>query len=125
MAQVPALRFGILTAFGSFIWDSAMALIGYAIGGQWRTVMKGFSDAGYLLGGLAIVAIAFVVWHRWRSYHAATSGADDPGGTSPTPTLTPIPGRYRQVSPPGRRPSGLRPAAARSWRPRPSRSQPA
>ncbi len=79
VARVPALRFGILTAFGSFIWVSAMALIGYAIGGQWRTVMKGFSDAGYLLGGLAIIAIAFVVWHRWRSYHAATSGADTPG----------------------------------------------
>ncbi len=71
VARVPAARFGILTAAGSLIWDGAMALIGYGIGGRWRTVMKGFSDAGYLLGALAVAAIAFVVWHRWRSYRAA------------------------------------------------------
>jgi uncharacterized membrane-anchored protein/membrane protein DedA with SNARE-associated domain len=70
VARVPALRFGVLTAIGSLIWDGAMALIGYGVGGQWRTVMKGFSDAGYLLGALALLALAFVIWHRWRSYHA-------------------------------------------------------
>ena len=80
VARVPAVRFGILTAIGSLIWDGAMALIGYGIGGQWRTVMKGFSDAGYVLGALAAIAIVFVIWHRWRSYHAATTGhAATPG----------------------------------------------
>lgn len=72
VAQVPAVRFGVLTAAGSLIWDAAMALIGYGIGGQWKTVMKGFSDAGYLLGALAAAALAFVIWHRWRSYRQAT-----------------------------------------------------
>jgi uncharacterized membrane-anchored protein/membrane protein DedA with SNARE-associated domain len=73
VARVPALRFGVLTAIGSLIWDGAMAGIGYSVGGQWKSVMKGFSDAGYLLGALAVVAVAFVVWHRWHAYQAATT----------------------------------------------------
>ncbi len=85
VAEVPALRFGLLTAIGSLIWDGAMALIGYGVGHQWKAVMKGFSDAGYLLGALAVLAIAFVIWHRWRSYHAGTTGQASitgQGGTS-------------------------------------------
>ena len=71
VAEVPLVRFGILTALGSLLWDGAMALIGYEIGGSWRSIMKGFSDAGYLLGAAAVAAVAFVVWHRWRAFHRA------------------------------------------------------
>ena len=73
VAEVPLLRFGLLTAGGSFIWDSAMALIGYEVGHSWRSVMHGFSDAGYLLGAVAVVAIAVFLVHRYRSYKAATA----------------------------------------------------
>ncbi len=79
IAEVPIVRFGILTLLGSVIWDGAMALIGYEVGGSWRSVMKGFSDAGYVLGVLVVAAVAFVVWHRWKSYKSATAaGADAP-----------------------------------------------
>ncbi|MGC8513348.1 MAG: DedA family protein [Acidimicrobiales bacterium] len=73
VAEVPLVSFGILTALGSLIWDAAMAFIGYEIGGSWRSVMKGFNDAGYLLAVVAVIAIAFVIWHRWKAYHRATS----------------------------------------------------
>jgi len=73
VAEVPLVSFGVLTALGSLVWDAAMAFIGYEIGGSWRSVMKGFSDAGYLLAAAAVIAIAFVIWHRWRAYHRATS----------------------------------------------------
>jgi membrane protein DedA with SNARE-associated domain len=80
VAEVPLLRFVLLTAAGSFIWDSAMALIGYEVGSSWRSVMHGFSDAGYLLGALAALAIAVFLVHRYRSYKAAISaGATTPG----------------------------------------------
>jgi membrane protein DedA with SNARE-associated domain len=70
MAEVPPLRFGVLTFFGSAIWLTAMGLIGYGVGSSWRTVMHGFSFAGYLLAAAAVVAIAFAIYHRYRSYHA-------------------------------------------------------
>lgn len=72
VAEVPLLRFGLLTAAGSLIWDGAMALIGYELGGRWKSIMHGFSDAGYVLGALAVVAIVVVLVHRYRSYKAAT-----------------------------------------------------
>ena len=78
VAEVPLVRFGILTALGSLLWDGAMALIGYEIGGSWRSIMKGFSDAGYLLGAAAVAAVAFVVWHRWRAFHRAPGVARVP-----------------------------------------------
>ncbi|MGH9076531.1 MAG: VTT domain-containing protein [Acidimicrobiales bacterium] len=88
VARVPAVRFGVLTAVGSLVWDGAMALIGYGIGSQWRSVMKGFSDAGYLLAALAVIAVAVVTWHRWRSYRAYASGTGEPSsrpGARPRP----------------------------------------
>jgi hypothetical protein len=68
---VPPVRFGVLTTLGSAVWLSAMALIGYSVGGSWRSIMHGFSYAGYLLIAGAILALAFVIYHRYRSYHAA------------------------------------------------------
>jgi membrane protein DedA with SNARE-associated domain len=68
IAEVPIIRFVILTAAGSAIWLGAMAGIGYGVGSNYQSVLHGFSDAGYVLGGLAVAAIAFVIWHRYRSY---------------------------------------------------------
>lgn len=79
VAEVPLLRFGLLTFAGSLIWDSAMALIGYQLGSRWQSVMHGFSDAGYLLVGLAVLAVAVFLVHRYRSYKAATA-LEGPGG---------------------------------------------
>jgi uncharacterized membrane-anchored protein/membrane protein DedA with SNARE-associated domain len=74
-AEVPPIKFGILTALGSLLWDGAMALIGYGVGGSYKTIAKGFSDAGYLLGFLAVVAVAVVIWHRYRAYKRQTTDA--------------------------------------------------
>jgi membrane protein DedA with SNARE-associated domain len=76
IAEVPLVRFGLLTLAGSALWDAAMAVIGYEVGRGWRSVMHGFSDAGYLLGALAVLALALFFVHRYRSYKAAgTPGA--------------------------------------------------
>ena len=73
VAEVPLVRFGILTALGSLIWDGAMAGIGYGVGGHYEKIMHGVSYAGYLIGALAVAAIAFVIWHRYRSFKEATT----------------------------------------------------
>jgi membrane protein DedA with SNARE-associated domain len=78
VAGVPLVRFTVLTFLGSLIWDGAMASIGYAVGSNWQSVMHGFSDAGYVLGALAILAIAFVVYHRVRSYRTVTARTGAP-----------------------------------------------
>jgi membrane protein DedA with SNARE-associated domain len=76
VAEVPLLRFGLLTAAGSAIWITAMTLIGYGLGSSYHKVMKGFSDAGYLLGALAAIAIVVFLIHRYRAYKAATATED-------------------------------------------------
>ncbi len=89
VADVPLLPFGLLTAAGSLIWDGAMAGIGYGVGSHWNTIIHAFSDAGYVIGALAVVAIGFAVVHRWRSYGEevratrASSGAPRAGGGIP------------------------------------------
>jgi membrane protein DedA with SNARE-associated domain len=76
VAEVPLLRFGLLTAAGSLIWITAMTLIGYEVGSSYHKVMKGFSDAGYILGALAAIAIVAFLIHRYRAYKKATAGQD-------------------------------------------------
>ena len=79
VAEVPLFRFGVFTAAGSLIWDSAMAVIGYEVGSKWHTVMRGVSDAGYILGALAVLAIAVFLLHRYHSYKSATGVAAGDG----------------------------------------------
>jgi membrane protein DedA with SNARE-associated domain len=78
VAEYPPVPFGVLTFFGSLIWCSAMALIGYGVGSGYHKVMKGFSYAGYLLGVAAVIAIVVVIMHRYRSYKAATAAPAHP-----------------------------------------------
>lgn len=68
VAEVPPVRFGVLTALGSLIWITAWSLIGYAVGDSYKTITHDFSDAGYVLGALAVAAIAYVIYHRYHSY---------------------------------------------------------
>ena len=70
VAEVPLVRFGLLTAAGSLVWDGAMAGIGYGVGSRWHTIVHAFSDAGYVIGALAVVAIVAAIVHRWRAYGA-------------------------------------------------------
>ena len=75
IAEVPIVRFGFLTLAGSAVWDSAMALIGYGVGSNYKKIMHGVNDAGYVIAVVAVLGIAFVIYHRYKSYKSATSGA--------------------------------------------------
>ncbi len=78
VAEVPLLRFGLLTFAGSLIWDGAWAGLGYALGSEWQSLVHGFSDAGYVLAALAVLGIAFVIFHRYQAYRKATSSPPSP-----------------------------------------------
>jgi membrane protein DedA with SNARE-associated domain len=73
VAEVPLVRFGVLTALGSLIWDGAMAGIGYGVGGHYQKIMHGVSYAGYVIALAVVAGLGFVIWHRWKSFRAATA----------------------------------------------------
>jgi membrane protein DedA with SNARE-associated domain len=85
VAEVPVVRFGVLTALGSLIWDGGMALIGYAVGSKYTHIMHGFSDAGYALGGVAVLVIGVFFFHRLRAYREATADDDRYAARRKTP----------------------------------------
>lgn len=90
IAEVPVVRFGVLTLIGSVIWDGAMALIGYGLSSSYTKIMHGFNYAGYVIALFVVIALAFVIWHRYRSFKAATTGAGpkharQPGGRTESP----------------------------------------
>ena len=89
VAEVPALSFGVLTAVGSLIWDGAMAGIGYGVGSRWHAIVRAFSDAGYVLGALAVLALVLLFVHRWRSYRLQSASG---GAAAPDAPGAPIPG---------------------------------
>jgi membrane protein DedA with SNARE-associated domain len=100
VAEVPLVSFGVLTFFGSLIWDSAMAAIGYGVGSRWSEIMHGFSDAGYLAALIVAAAAAVFFWHRIRSYRAHRdlsaptrdrSGSYGAGPTSSSTSTDPFP----------------------------------
>jgi membrane protein DedA with SNARE-associated domain len=72
-AEVPPLKFGLYSFFGSLIWIIAVTLIGYEVGkSAQNTVSTILSNAGYLLGILIVLLfIAFLI-HRLRSRRHAT-----------------------------------------------------
>jgi len=76
VAGMQPFRFGILTFTGSLVWVGALAGTGYGLGGEWHRLVHGFSLAGYVLVGLAVVAIAVFIVHRWRHIRAEPSRSD-------------------------------------------------
>jgi membrane protein DedA with SNARE-associated domain len=61
-------KFSVFTVIGCAVWCTALCSIGYSLGSSYNHVLKAFSYAGYVLGVLAVIAVAVVFWHRLREY---------------------------------------------------------
>ncbi len=95
VAEYPLVPFGILTFLGSLLWLTTMALIGYGVGSSYQHVMKGFNYAGYLIGAAAVIAIAFLIAHRYRSYKTTMAGTSrHPSQSGAASTTRPSPSRH-------------------------------
>lgn len=57
-------KFVAFTVVGCAVWCGALASLGYSLGASWHHVIKDFSDAGYVLAGLFVVAVIAVLLHR-------------------------------------------------------------
>lgn len=62
--------FVVFTVIGSAIFVSALAGIGDSLGASWHHVLKDFSDAGYVVAALLVLAVALVFVHRLRVVRA-------------------------------------------------------
>jgi membrane protein DedA with SNARE-associated domain len=63
-------KFLLYTVVACAIWCTALAAFGYSLGGTYNRAVHDFSYAGYVLVGLAVIAVAVVFWHRYRTYKA-------------------------------------------------------
>jgi membrane protein DedA with SNARE-associated domain len=59
-------KFVAFTVIGCAIWCTALSSLGFALGSSYNHVLKAFSDAGYLLAVLAVIAVAVLFFHRIR-----------------------------------------------------------
>jgi membrane protein DedA with SNARE-associated domain len=63
-------KFFLYTTIACAIWCSALAAIGYGLGSTYAKVVSAFGYVGYVAAALAVIAVAVVFWHRYRSYKA-------------------------------------------------------
>jgi membrane protein DedA with SNARE-associated domain len=68
LGEMPPLKFLAFTVVGCAVWCTALCSLGYSLGSTYNHVLKAFTYAGYVLAALAVVAVAFVFWHRYRQY---------------------------------------------------------
>lgn len=78
-AEMPAIRFGVLTAAGCLPWTAALALVGYAIGDRWKHVADAFRGPSYAIAAVVVIAcvVLAVAFVRRRRRAAALSPRTD------------------------------------------------
>jgi membrane protein DedA with SNARE-associated domain len=70
LGEMALAKFAIFTVIGCAVWCTALCSLGYSLGSSYNHVLKAFNDAGYVLGILAVIAVAVVFWHRLRAYRS-------------------------------------------------------
>jgi membrane protein DedA with SNARE-associated domain len=75
VARMPFWRFTVLTLLGSLPWVLALAFAGYALGGDWTSVRKGFQYVDYAVLALIVAGIAYAIIRRRRGSSGGPSEA--------------------------------------------------
>jgi membrane protein DedA with SNARE-associated domain len=66
LSEMALGKFVAFTIIGCTIWCAALASLGYSLGSTYNHVLKGFTDAGYAFGVLAVIAVVLLFVHRLR-----------------------------------------------------------
>ncbi len=75
LGEMAVSRFVAFTVIGCAIWCTALASLGFSLGSSYNHVLKAFSDAGYVLAALAVIAVALLFFHRLRVVREERQGA--------------------------------------------------
>jgi membrane protein DedA with SNARE-associated domain len=70
LGEMALAKFTIFTVIGCAVWCAAICTLGYNLAGSYNHILKAFSFAGYVIGALAVIAVAVVLWHRLREYRS-------------------------------------------------------
>ena len=95
-ANVPALRFGVLSLLGTVIYVAAVASIGYGVGSAWHRLAHDLSVSGYVIAAVAAVAVIAFVLIRLRALRrearakpAGEMSDSEPQGEAPRQSAAP------------------------------------
>jgi membrane protein DedA with SNARE-associated domain len=67
ISGMPVLRFTVLTAIGSGVWNAAFIGLGWALGENWTTVEQWLGPVSYVVIGLLVVGLVVLAVRRRRS----------------------------------------------------------
>jgi membrane protein DedA with SNARE-associated domain len=70
LGEMGLTKFLSFTVIGVAIWCTVLTIIGNSLGHTYQNVVHNFSDAGYVIAALAVLAVAFVLFHRIRAVRA-------------------------------------------------------
>jgi membrane protein DedA with SNARE-associated domain len=65
-AAMRPVRFGVYTLLGCIPWTTGLAVAGYALGRNWRSVADGFHGPSYVIAAVIVVALAVAVFLHFR-----------------------------------------------------------
>jgi membrane protein DedA with SNARE-associated domain len=65
--RMPLLRFTVLTALGSGIWNAIFIAAGYELGDRWDEVEGWIQPASYVVVGLLLVALVWLAIRKLRA----------------------------------------------------------
>src|SRR5207244_6433365 len=61
VAKMPFVRFTLLTLAGCVPWVLGLAIAGEAVGGEWKSVRKGFDYVDYAVVALVVLGLLYVL----------------------------------------------------------------
>ena len=67
IAEMPVATFSVLTVLGSLPWTFSLALTGYGVAANWRSVSRVFTPISVVIGVAIVGAIAWWAVRRWRA----------------------------------------------------------
>ena len=77
IARMPWMRFLLLTAIGSAVWNTALAYLGWAFGANWDQLQAQFARFTLIVVVLGVVIIAaLAAWFLWRWRRQIAAGGD-------------------------------------------------